>query len=72
MTGMKPLVADKHPCYEVYIKTNIYLIIIILYNSSIKDIGHFPMYIPFGLLLTNKRDSDNYILYIYIYIYEDH
>ena len=31
--GMKPLVADKHPCYEIYIKTNIYIYIYIyIYN----------------------------------------
>ena len=46
---MKPVVADKHPCYLVYIKTNIYLFIIILNNDSVTDIEHSPNYTAFGL-----------------------
>ena len=32
---MKPMVADKQPCDQIYIKTNINLFNIVLYNSSI-------------------------------------
>ena len=28
--GMKPVVADKFPCYKIYLKTNIYIIIIMI------------------------------------------
>ena len=44
--SMKPVVTDKHPCYQIYIKTDIYLLLIILYNSSITYIEH--------------QDSDNH------------
>ena len=27
---MKPMVEDKNPCYQIYIKTNIYLFIIVV------------------------------------------
>ena len=47
---MKPAVADKLPCYWIYIKSNIYLLFI-LYNSSITDIEHSPNYIAFDFPL---------------------
>ena len=40
---MKPLVADKHPWYKIYINTNIYLVFI-QYNSFIRDMEHSPNY----------------------------
>ena len=39
---------------NIYIKTNIYLIIIILYNSSIIDTEHTTNYAVFGLPLTHQ------------------
>ena len=60
--GMKPAVTDKFPCYQIYVKTNIYLFIIILYNSSITDICTLQI-IPY--LVCHKPtnwDSDNHTL----------
>ena len=57
--GMKPMVAYKHPCYQIYIKTNIHLFIIILYYIILyyrfsTDIGHSPNYTAFGLPQTQQ------------------
>ena len=51
---MKQMVADKHPCYQLYIKTNVNLSTIILYDSSITDIEHSPNYTAFDLPLTHQ------------------
>ena len=43
----------------VYIKTKIYLFII-LYNGSITDIEHYQNYTVFANLLPTKWDTDNH------------
>ena len=45
---------NKYPCYLIHIKTNIYLFIITLNNSSITDNEHSQNYTAFGLLLTHQ------------------
>ena len=55
---------------NIYIKANIYWLIIILYNSSITDIEHFPNYNTFNPPLTHQvRLWQPYTIVIYIYIY---
>ena len=42
--SIKSVVADKTPYYQTYIKTNIYLFIIIFYNGSSTDIEYSILY----------------------------
>ena len=49
---MKPRVADNIP-WIIYIY-NIYIYLLLLYNSSILDIEHSPYYIAVGSTLTHK------------------
>ena len=51
MRWMKPVITDKQPCYLMYIKANLHLL---LYNCSITDIEHSPNYTAFGLPLTHQ------------------
>ena len=79
--GMKPLVADNHPYYQIYIKTNIYLFIYIyvfhglsscvkINRSSSITGGHF--------MIENTTFHQWFLVpaflykikYIYIYIYK--
>ena len=84
--SMKPVIADKHPCNQIYIKTNIYIFTIILYNNSTTDIEHSPKL--YGIWSATNLPSDiekmihccniyNIIIYniyivYYLYIYAGH
>ena len=62
--GMKPVVEDKLLCYKVYIKTHIYIYLLLLYNISITHIEHSP-----NCTAQNPvRQWQPTLIYIYIYI----
>ena len=52
--NLRRLVSYKYPCYEIYIKTNIYLFLTTLYNSFITNIEPSPNYTAFDLSQTHQ------------------